>query len=387
MNSFTTALFLITLAPQLHAFSGLSSPRPSGRSAFLTRTPAQPSYATLKTPLFVSLTTSSAFGLPDDIVNGSDITNTESVSVSSSQDDLSLARQRRISEEAERQAHFVTGDDLHELREEVISLMEELEQARDQQDTDRAQELETAILLAQQVDAEFIYMVATERMQAAQQAGRMSKAAEYKRQAVAARSALPQFNLEGLWVGKYGKQGFEMINVTYAGDNLIAYKITGDGNVPKGEVSFSVDLNMAAATENDSSDEDILLEPIELAEDAAQQWGSRFLQRFAGSGQVAAEGFVNSQWIEGQLILVGDYFSFAWLPIGHQVFFGRPSPELTLKLMQKSQSSRNTDDSIREHLHRCLEETELLDDEMEVNDGIFQSHDQSSYYITAGCFE
>ena len=34
-----------------------------------------------------------------------------------------------------------------------------------------------------------------------------------------------------------------MINVTYHGDLLIAYKVTGDKNVPRGEITFQVDLN------------------------------------------------------------------------------------------------------------------------------------------------
>jgi hypothetical protein len=39
--------------------------------------------------------------------------------------------------------------------------------------------------------------------------------------------------------------------------------------------------------------------------------------------------------MEGQLILVGDFFSFAWVPIGKQIFFGRPSPELTIRMMKE----------------------------------------------------
>lgn len=31
----------------------------------------------------------------------------------------------------------------------------------------------------------------------------------------------------------------------------------------------------------------------------------------------------------------GDYFSFAWIPLEHQIFFGRPSPELTLKMLKE----------------------------------------------------
>jgi hypothetical protein len=41
--------------------------------------------------------------------------------------------------------------------------------------------------------------------------------------------------------------------------------------------------------------------------------------------------------MEGQMILVGDFFSFAWVPIGKQIFFGRPSPELTLHMMKEAE--------------------------------------------------
>merc|ERR1712176_1651052 len=123
--------------------------------------------------------------------------------------------------------------------------------------------------------------------------------------------------------------GYEMINVTYVGDMLIATKVTGDQNVPKGEVTFMCDLSPRAIKQKD-------LSPIELSDAASKQWGKKYLTRFPGEGQVAAEGFVDNQFVEGQLIIVAEYFSFAWIPIGHQIFFGRPSAELTLKMLKES---------------------------------------------------
>jgi hypothetical protein len=39
-------------------------------------------------------------------------------------------------------------------------------------------------------------------------------------------------------------------------------------------------------------------------------------------------------------------------------------------------------------LERCLEETILLEDEMEINnEGFFASHNQEDYYTQSGCFE
>jgi hypothetical protein len=79
------------------------------------------------------------------------------------------------------------------------------------------------------------------------------------------------------------------------------------------------------------------LSPIQLTEKAAKKWGTKKLARYHGRGQVAEEGFKNHQWMEGQLIIIGDaYFSFAWIPIESQIFFGRPSPELALKLLRAS---------------------------------------------------
>lgn len=176
---------------------------------------------------------------------------------------------------------------------------------------------------------------------------------------------------------RFGDQGYEMINVTYIGDTIKAYKVTGDQNVPKGELSFSVNLS---PTEN-------LLEPIELGTAAAQQWGAQFLSRFGGEGQVAAEGFVNPQFIEGQLILVNDFFSFAWVPLGHQVFFGRPSAELTLKLLRESQEGSSEIDQQRAYLKRCMEETEHHMEDAVVAVAEESSLSQQDYYGQDGYFE
>ena len=125
-----------------------------------------------------------------------------------------------------------------------------------------------------------------------------------------------------------------MINVTYAGDILVAYKVTGDKNVPRGEITFQADLSPLKRPIN-GNEETTTLQPITLTEKAAKKWGTKQLSRFNGLGQVAEEGFTNNQWMEGQLILIGlEYFSFAWVPIEHQIFFGRPSAELALKMLR-----------------------------------------------------
>ena len=106
--------------------------------------------------------------------------------------------------------------------------------------------------------------------------------------------------------------------------------------------------------------------------------------------------YLDSQWIDGQLIMVNEYFSFAWLPIGHQVFFGRPTPELILKLMKDEKRQASGDSSARDYLEKCWEETEHLEDDHEIS---FQGtpgmqsvsssldEDPNGFYTGDGCFE
>jgi hypothetical protein len=144
-----------------------------------------------------------------------------------------------------------------------------------------------------------------------------------------------------------------MINVTYHGDLLVAYKVTGDKNVPRGEITFQVDLSpvpprvvggdniMSSLAYSSTTMEP--LQPISLNGKAARKWGTTQLPRHVGLGQVAEPGFTNNQWMDGQLIIIGEkYFSFAWVPIEQQIFFGRPSPELALKMLRESESTAVT---------------------------------------------
>lgn len=167
-------------------------------------------------------------------------------------------------------------------------------------------------------------------------------------------NSFPFFRL----VPRYGSHGFEMINVTYSGDRLVAYKVTGDKNIPRGEITFTVDLAPPSPPPPVDDDREpgssslrrhlpgsggaggggsSALDPILLSEGSAKKWGTRRLSRFRGSGHAAEPGFVNHQFMEGQLVVIGagEYFSFAWVPLEHQIFFGRPSPELALRMLRE----------------------------------------------------
>jgi hypothetical protein len=387
------SLALLTLPTRIHAFSATVGTSSSGSShqslAFVPRSKSALNMAGDATASFRS-----SFELPeDDDGSSSNVRRTSEINPVDLRENslMNESRRKRLEREEEITRRFVSGDELHLLRQRVLSLRSHLQDAKERGDVTQVEKLSRAILDAQQKDAEFIYQVAMEKMEAATQAGFSKEADHYREEAMLARAALPQFNLEGLWVGKFGEE-FQMVNVSYVGDTLVAHKVTSDKNVPKGEISFQVDLSPKGPTD--------MFEPIELNDESRRQWGLKYLQRHSGLGQVASEGFVDRKWLEGQLILVNKYFSFAWLPIDHQVFFGRPSPELTLKMLRESEYSfshntaflpesknKNNIDQMRAHLTRCLEETELIQDDLEVSDSLFKSNDQAFYFDQEGCFE
>jgi len=309
----------------------------------------------------------------------------------SSQPPLSKERTERIEREKQARSRFIHGDELVDLRKYMHNLRADLIDAREKQDTTRIRDLTSALHESQNMDAEQVYLTALKNAESAERNGHLDEAKEYHEEAMLARQCLPQFQLGGLWVGKYGDHGYEMVNVTYVGDTLVATKITGDQNVPKGEITFTADLHPKEAS---TEEED--LEPIELSDVAAKQWGHKYLPRYVGQGQAADDGFINSQWMDGQLILVGEYFSFAWIPLGHQIFFGRPSAELTLKMLKQSkmsdfgavdQGSPNPLAEMRAFAQRCFEETELMLFDDDADGELCFLTDDENYFCQEGCFE
>lgn len=303
-------------------------------------------------------------------------------------DDMEIpeTRQLRWEREALVQSKYASGDEVFALRKNIKEVSQSLVDARVQLNelkmketktalTGRINELEGELRDLNERDAEFMYAVSSDLMQKAEVEGDSKAAEKYKIQIEEARLCIPQLNMHGLWVGKYGEYGYEMINVTYTGDTLIATKVTGDKNVPKGEITFTADLTPRISPNNAHATH---LEPIELDPKAQRQWEKTFLPRHLGKGQVASENFENAQWMEGQMILVGRFFSFAWVPIGHQIFFGRPSSELTIKMLREAKEDELKRDHVavmRDAAQTMLEETYWVDQE---NENLFAEE---------GCFE
>lgn len=146
-------------------------------------------------------------------------------------------RRRRIESDLEKRSQFVEfGDELWDLRKKMDKMSSKLMRAVNEGIEELEDYTRDRLRDFEQRDPELVYMLEVADMEDAAREGRLEDAEEHREKAIAARSCLPHFNLDGLWVGKYGSHGYELINITYVGDTLVASKVTGDKNVPRGEV-------------------------------------------------------------------------------------------------------------------------------------------------------
>jgi len=138
---------------------------------------------------------------------------------------------------------------------------------------------------------------------------------------------------------RYGQPGYDLINITYEGDTLIATKVTGNSNVPEGQITFTAELAPKVITTSSNSTSLLpevgRLPPIQLPEKTADIWEKKKLLRFPGEGQIAGEGFDESEWVMGQLVFIGEsQFSYVWVPLQFSVFFSRPPKFLWEKMFR-----------------------------------------------------
>jgi Cyclin D1 binding domain len=330
----------------------------------------------------------------------------------------STRRQQRLQRDAERQQQFESyGDALWELRAQRDRLLQQLQHQATLPSV--REHLRQQIRQLERRDPEHVYRHAVEQVETLQR--RREPVPESLTQLLrSARSAIHHFQFDGLWIGKYAASSvpsftsnsgtvattYDLINVTYVGDILVATKLTShQGHVPAGEISFQVDLAPSRRGSSGSDRSTPRLPPIVLSAPAALKWGIQKLSRFLGLGQVAEAHFTNHQWIPGQLIVISEnYFSFAWLneQVEQQIFFGRPSPEMALKLLSQRASApsaptwmrsplREREDEMnmelqKEFAQRCLERTheEVLDElEYDANPygGIWHCNDAEECYF------
>jgi serine/threonine protein kinase HipA of HipAB toxin-antitoxin module len=105
-----------------------------------------------------------------------------------------------------RQQFVKYGNDLWNLRETMtklsIKLMDAVKKHKNKEGKELQSQIRAKLRMAESQDPELIYKIELEAMHNAQREGRTQDAELHSKRAFAARSCLPQFNLEGLWVGK-----------------------------------------------------------------------------------------------------------------------------------------------------------------------------------------
>lgn len=116
-------------------------------------------------------------------------------------------RKMRIEQEKKNQETFTPyGNELWDLRSELQRLSSEL--VKVMACGEDSKEIREQIRRLEQKDANVVYGLELDKMDKALDEGRIGDAEEHKKNALNARNHLVQFNFEGLWVGKYGEQGF-----------------------------------------------------------------------------------------------------------------------------------------------------------------------------------
>lgn len=118
---------------------------------------------------------------------------------------LTPARRTRLENEA-RSTNIYTpsgSDPYWELRDEITQLQKDLQTAMDVGVSESAVNAIRGMLRrAQSKDPEHVYQVTKGAAWSAGRSGRIDESKKYMEECMRARKMLPQFNLEGLWVGK-----------------------------------------------------------------------------------------------------------------------------------------------------------------------------------------
>jgi hypothetical protein len=124
-------------------------------------------------------------------------------------DETNKARRTRLAREHSLHKRFATGEDLKNLRLDLGSLRQNLQWAEAfSNDIGRIQDLNEAINKSQNRDPDYVYtqafkiMAQVKTMTDASQEEKDALVEKWSKLAQGARECLPQFNLEGLWVGK-----------------------------------------------------------------------------------------------------------------------------------------------------------------------------------------
>ncbi len=112
-------------------------------------------------------------------------------------------RRSRMKQDRKLRRRFAKhGDDLWALRKVTKELSKNLVEAINHDSREKEESIREQLRQLEGQDPELVYKTELQKMRRAWNEGRDENAEEHGRNALAARSQLPQYNLDGLWVGK-----------------------------------------------------------------------------------------------------------------------------------------------------------------------------------------
>ena len=219
--------------------------------------------------------------------------------------------------DAEAASQFKEGSELFQLRRRVQALRQKVKHYERTNDQEKLSQVEAVLEDTRLKDPLAVYSDTRAQMWQAAKAGDFSKAAALRDEASGVQEFLPQYNLEGLWVGNYGTHGYEIIEIAYEnvrGEQwLVATEVTGDEHVAAGECTFRVNLTP------DMKQPDPLAVTVRGEEVE--------LEAFVGEGVIAEKGGKSRQSVPGKLILFeANRFAFVWTALAVHITFGRVDP-------------------------------------------------------------
>lgn len=132
--------------------------------------------------------------------------------------------------------------------------------------------------------------------------------------------------LEGLWTGVYGPHGMEILSVRCSGDEIVARKVTGDPNVPCGEITFSARISSKNTEEAQQLWRAATNNFLAISDDTmgAADGPPTATCMFYGRGRVAEHNFKHPQWIPGKLFIdSARRISFIWEDYNFLIRFKR----------------------------------------------------------------
>nr|XP_058969121.1 F-box only protein 31-like [Pocillopora verrucosa] len=129
------------------------------------------------------------------------------------------------------------------------------------------------------------------------------------------------FLTPGVFKGTYSSHGVEMVMITIEDQRIVATKLTGDPNVPAGQVTFDVDLSrpvtddaQPSAAAGSGKAQEFQIPPAYEAR--YTDYPHTYLARYHGKGRIASHGFVSPQWTRGHFVLFNDdMFGFLWIEL------------------------------------------------------------------------